>query len=215
MKVRPPIGQRQNRNRDRHLPRSPAIVKLIPSIATDPLCTIHCRVASGTRTFKVQSVVCSSNSCSHAAPQAPAPSSRRRRPRDPAPHARPADSPPPSAIPDSPSRPAPGPQRSPVQRLLRQVGVKINRVHIQRRQTHAGNRQRITLTQPRRNPRRLHGQPPHAAAIHKADQRPRLLNNSGKHGSILKRTRDIDGARLSSPLSHCKISCITRSAWSV
>ncbi len=38
-------------------PSIPAIVRLMPSTATEPLCTIHWRTFSGTRTLRVQSVV--------------------------------------------------------------------------------------------------------------------------------------------------------------
>jgi len=71
-------------------------------------------------------------------------------------------------------------QRCSVRRFLRQVGVEIDRIRIERRQADSRNRKRIALPQPFCHARRLHGDTLHAAPALQADKRSGLLNDSCK-----------------------------------
>ena len=176
-------------------PSKAAMVRLMPSTATDPFCTIQERTFSGTRTLSVQSVVCRSKlglvSGDHGVERGHDATSVHM------------------ALDDVAAERTAGrrgqfqidtraglerSQRGAVERFPREIGVEVSGVGVQRRQANAGDAQGIAFAEVRGNSRGLDGDAPHAASINQADQRAGLLDDAGEHRSSVSEQSSVIGS---------------------
>ena len=168
-------------------PSKSAMVRLMPSMATEPLCTIHGRTFSGTRTLSVQSVVSRLN-----AGLAGEMTGSREASTPAAVHV---------ALNNVSAEGtaggggqfevdlgagSEGAKRGLVERFLGEVGVEEGRVHVERGEADAGDAERIAFAQPAGQAGSFDGDAADAATVFQADERAGLFDDAGEHGLILK-----------------------------
>ena len=164
-----------------------AMVRLMPSMATEPFCTIHRRMFSGMRTLSVQSVV------SRLKLRAGLGDDGIESGHD----AGAVD----MALDDvAAERTAGGggqlevyfraglecAERSAVEGFLGEVGVEVGRVDIERCKADAGDGERVAFAEAVGDAGRFYGDAADAAAIGEADEGAGLLDDAGEHESILR-----------------------------
>ena len=159
------------------------MVRLMPSTATEPLWTIHWRTFSGTRTLRVQSVVWRSKLRAGFGDDGV----ERGH------HAGAVD----VALHDVAAERAAGgggqfevdacagserAERSAVERFLREIGVEVGGVGVERGEADAGDAERVAFAQARGDAGSFDGDAANAATIGEADEGSGLLDDAGEHG---------------------------------
>ena len=76
-------------------------------------------------------------------------------------------------------------ERGAIQRFLREVGVEIRGVGIERGEANAGHAERVAFAQARRDAGRFNRDAANAAAIGEADEISCLLDDAGEHESMI------------------------------
>src|SRR5580692_6882611 len=106
------------------------------------------------------------------------------------------------------------PERGAVERFLSEIGVEVSWVHIERGETDAGDAQRIAFAQARGYSGRFDSDAASAACFLEADQSAGPFDDAGEHISILQ-IAEIEHRAGYFADRNRRISCITRSPWSV